>query len=150
MPDSLEPPAPDWACAGPRLIQREQSIGVRVKEANSETPTANAEVRPNDDMTRPTIPFMNAMGRNTAIREQVGLGGLERRHDEDGLVGDDLELVALGQRGPDLVQASADGLGDLDGVLIGLLIDDDGDGGLAVEQGAGALLGGLHGDAGDL
>ena len=53
------------------LMNRELSIGVMVKETSSDTAIANAAVKPNDDMNRPTMPPMNPMGRNTAISDSV-------------------------------------------------------------------------------
>ena len=54
-----------------RLIMRAASIGVSVNDTSSETAIANAEVKPNDDMKRPTIPAMNPTGRNTASSDSV-------------------------------------------------------------------------------
>ena len=53
------------------LIQRAESIGVRVKETMRETAMAAAEVRPNEDMKRPTMPPMKPTGRKTASRLKV-------------------------------------------------------------------------------
>ena len=52
-------------------MNRELSIGVRVNDTSSDTPTANAAVRPNDDMNRPTIPPMKPTGTKTAISDSV-------------------------------------------------------------------------------
>ena len=46
---------------------RDESIGSRVKDTNSDTRTANATVRPNWKKKRPMMPFMNATGTNTAM-----------------------------------------------------------------------------------
>ena len=51
--------------------QRDESIGSRVKETNSETSTAKATVMPNWKKKRPMIPFMNATGTNTATIDKV-------------------------------------------------------------------------------
>ena len=73
-------------------MKREQSMGVSVKETSSETAMANAEVKPNELMNRPTMPPMKPTGRNTASSESVVAitarpislvpldGRLERRH----------------------------------------------------------------------
>ncbi len=53
------------------LMKRELSIGTSVNDTRSEMPMANAAVRPNDDMKRPTIPPMKPTGTNTAISESV-------------------------------------------------------------------------------
>ncbi len=54
-----------------RLIMRAASIGVSVNETSSETAIANDDVKPNDDMKRPTMPPMNPTGRNTANSDNV-------------------------------------------------------------------------------
>src|ERR1051326_7262507 len=54
-----------------RLIMRAAKVGVSVNETNSETAMANDEVKPNDDINRPTIPAMNPTGRKTASSERV-------------------------------------------------------------------------------
>ena len=53
------------------LTKREHSIGVSVKETSSDTAMANAEVKPNELMNRPTIPPMKPTGRNTASSDNV-------------------------------------------------------------------------------
>src|SRR4051794_18345243 len=68
--DSLEACCPGPTGSG-RLMKREQSIGVRVKETSSETAMAKAEVKPKELMKRPTIPPMKPTGRNTASSESV-------------------------------------------------------------------------------
>jgi hypothetical protein len=50
---------------------REESMGVMVKETNSETSTAKVTVIPNWKKNRPTIPFITATGTNTATMENV-------------------------------------------------------------------------------
>src|ERR1035438_447364 len=54
--DSLEECPPEAGVRG--LINREHSMGVRVKETSSDTAMAKAEVKPNELMNRPTIPPM--------------------------------------------------------------------------------------------
>ena len=68
------------------------SIGVSVNETSSDTAMANADVKPNELMKRPTMPPMKPTGRNTASSESVVAitarpislrafdGRLERRH----------------------------------------------------------------------
>ena len=51
--------------------QRDDSIGVSVKLTNSDTAIANAMVRPKLFKNRPTMPFMNATGTNTASSDSV-------------------------------------------------------------------------------
>ena len=58
------------SCFG-RLIHRAASIGVSVNETISETAIAAADVSPNDDMNRPTMPVINPTGMNTASSESV-------------------------------------------------------------------------------
>src|SRR5207249_3872035 len=74
MNESLEewwaPPDASAARSG-RLMKREQSIGVSVKDTSSETAIAKAEVKPNELMKRPTMPPMKPTGRNTASRLKV-------------------------------------------------------------------------------
>src|SRR5260221_14504249 len=53
---------------------RAASMGVSVNETISETAIANEEVKPNDDMKRPTMPAMNPTGRNTANKDR-GVAG---------------------------------------------------------------------------
>src|SRR5205085_10704466 len=53
------------------LIQRAASIGVKVNETSSETAMAAAEVKPNDDMKRPTSPPMKPTGKKTASKLKV-------------------------------------------------------------------------------
>src|SRR2546422_4635567 len=55
----------------PPPSQRAESDGVSVKLTSSETAIANAIVQPKLFMNWPTIPLMNASGRNTAIRLTV-------------------------------------------------------------------------------
>ena len=67
---------PSASAAGLRAFrpppsQRAESEGVRVKLTSSETAIANAIVQPKLFMNWPTIPLMNASGRNTAIRLMV-------------------------------------------------------------------------------
>ena len=50
---------------------RAASIGVSVNETISETAIANAEVKPNEDMKRPTMPAMKPTGKNTASSDSV-------------------------------------------------------------------------------
>src|SRR6516225_2927971 len=57
-------------CVG-GLMKREHSIGVRVKETNSDTAMAKAEVNPKELMKRPTMPPMKPTGRKTASRLKV-------------------------------------------------------------------------------
>ncbi len=52
-------------------MKREHSIGVRVNETSSDTAMANAEVKPNELMKRPTMPPMKPTGRNTASSDRV-------------------------------------------------------------------------------
>ena len=51
--------------------QTDDSIGSRVKLTNSETSTATATVRPNWKKNCPTMPFMKAIGTNTATIANV-------------------------------------------------------------------------------
>ena len=51
--------------------QRLAIIGVSVKATRSETRIENAMVRPKEFMNRPTMPPMNATGRNTATSDRV-------------------------------------------------------------------------------
>ena len=51
--------------------QREESIGVSVKETSSDTAMAKAIVTPNEFMNRPTMPPMKATGRKTAISDRL-------------------------------------------------------------------------------
>ncbi len=53
------------------LSMRELIIGVSTKLTMSETPMANAIVRPNELRKRPTMPAMNATGRKTTMSERV-------------------------------------------------------------------------------
>ena len=53
------------------LSHRAHIIGVRVKLTTSDTMIENDIVRPNELMKRPTMPPMNATGRNTATSESV-------------------------------------------------------------------------------
>jgi hypothetical protein len=53
------------------LIKRAASIGVSVNDTINDTAMANDEVKPNEDMKRPTMPAMNPTGRNTASSESV-------------------------------------------------------------------------------
>ena len=57
------------------MIQRAASIGVSVKETIKETAIAAAEVNPNEDMKRPTMPDINPTGMKTASKRK------RRRHD---------------------------------------------------------------------
>ena len=50
---------------------REAISGVSVNATISDTKIANAIVRPNENRKRPTMPLMNATGRNTAISDSV-------------------------------------------------------------------------------
>src|ERR1039457_7523881 len=68
--ESLEECCPGAAGSG-RLMKREQSIGVRVKETSRETAMAKAEVKPKELMKRPTMPPMKPTGRNTASKLKV-------------------------------------------------------------------------------
>src|SRR6266849_646846 len=60
--------APPSACGS---YHNEDSIGSSVNATNNDTSTANATVMPNGKKNRPTIPFMNATGTNTAITDSV-------------------------------------------------------------------------------
>ncbi len=60
--------APPSACGS---YHNDDSIGSSVNETSSDTSTANATVMPNGKKNRPTMPFMNATGTNTAITDMV-------------------------------------------------------------------------------
>ena len=62
---------PGPSAAAVRLMRRAASIGVSVNETSRETAIANEEVKPNEDMKRPTMPPMKPTGRKTASRESV-------------------------------------------------------------------------------
>ena len=49
----------------------DDSIGSSVNETNSDTSTAKPTVIPNGKKNRPTMPFINATGMNTAITDAV-------------------------------------------------------------------------------
>jgi hypothetical protein len=86
----LESAAGPVAPAARRGISLEQSIGVRLKETNSETATAKAEVRPKADISLPMKPFMKAIGRKTAISERVvptTAGPISRVASSEALIG---------------------------------------------------------------
>jgi hypothetical protein len=51
--------------------QRDDSIGSRVNETNSETSTAKATVMPKAKKKRPMMPLMKATGMKTAMTEKV-------------------------------------------------------------------------------
>ena len=51
--------------------QTEESIGSSVKLTNRDTSTATATVKPNWKKNWPTMPFMNAIGTNTATMAKV-------------------------------------------------------------------------------
>jgi hypothetical protein len=51
--------------------KREASIGVNVNDTSIETATATLTVSPNWKKKRPTMPFMNATGTNTARIDDV-------------------------------------------------------------------------------
>lgn len=71
MIESFEPWCASMSSRRGGFTNRDVSIGVSVYDTSSETPTANAAVRPNDASTRPTMPPMKATGTNTAISESV-------------------------------------------------------------------------------
>ena len=113
-------------------MKRDESIGVSVKETSSETAMANADVRPNELMKRPTMPPMNPTGRKTASSDMRGRhhrqadfvgafdGRLQWRHaflfheaedvleHDDGVVDHDADHQRQRQHG-DLVQREAHG-----------------------------------------
>ena len=70
--ESFEECAMVFAGASPAASRSaSESIGVSVNETSSETAMANAEVKPNELMKRPTMPPMKPTGRKTASSESV-------------------------------------------------------------------------------
>ena len=58
-------------CDFSSLRNLDESMGVRVNATNSETRTENATVTPNEKKNLPTIPFINATGKNTTMIAKV-------------------------------------------------------------------------------
>jgi hypothetical protein len=97
---------------------------------------------------RPTIPFMNATGRNTAISESVVAHRLHARPDRRGVVAHHLNLRARRQRALHVRQLGANGIDHRDRVLARLLADRQHHRGRSVDRRSRRLLFGAVLDAG--